>query len=122
MGFFFRDFLDDMVEEQEEYEQEHEQEQEQKGERYGDQRCTILAGSFSIMKSWTCTRKRSRTANGSTLECAAGLDVLVAKGKLTAAQIEPGKERLVRITKMMIGLLKSISEREYQKRHPAVNE
>jgi four helix bundle protein len=35
-------------------------------------------------------------ANGSALECAAGLDVLVAKGKLTAVQIEPGKERRIR--------------------------
>src|SRR5215472_16067241 len=31
------------------------------------------------------------TAHGSALECAAGLDVLVAKGKLTRAEIEPGK-------------------------------
>jgi four helix bundle protein len=53
-------------------------------------------------------------ANGSALECAAGLDVLVAKGKLTAAQIEPGKERLSRIVKMLIGLNKSLTEREYE--------
>src|SRR5262245_35369861 len=31
-------------------------------------------------------------AHGSTLECAAGLDVLVAKGRLTSDQIRPGKE------------------------------
>src|SRR5579884_2475257 len=29
-------------------------------------------------------------AHGSTLECAAGLDILVAKGKMTAEQIVPG--------------------------------
>src|SRR4029450_10094849 len=33
-------------------------------------------------------------AHGSALECAAGLDVLVAKAKLTPEEIRPGKERL----------------------------
>jgi len=32
------------------------------------------------------------TAQGSALECAAGLDVLVAKGKLTQDQVRPGKD------------------------------
>ena len=36
-------------------------------------------------------------AHGSALECAAGLDILVAKGKLTVEQIRPGKEILTRI-------------------------
>jgi four helix bundle protein len=54
------------------------------------------------------------TANGSAFECASGLDVLVAKGKLTAEQIDPGKERLSKIVKMMVGLLKSLTERNYQ--------
>src|SRR5262245_54318018 len=45
-------------------------------------------------------------AHGSTLECAAGLDVLVAKGKLTPDQIRPGKERLQRIVRMLMGLIK----------------
>src|SRR5581483_2918524 len=36
-------------------------------------------------------------AHGSALECAAALDVLVAKAKLTREQIRPGKERLQRI-------------------------
>jgi four helix bundle protein len=53
-------------------------------------------------------------ATGSALECAAGLDVLVAKGKLTAEQIEPGKERLRRIVKMLIGLNKRLTERDYE--------
>jgi four helix bundle protein len=38
-------------------------------------------------------------AHGSALECAAGLDVLVAKTKLTPEQIRPGKENLQRIAK-----------------------
>src|SRR6202167_1203883 len=40
------------------------------------------------------------TAHGSTLECAAGLDILVAKAKLTPDQIRPGKESLQKIVRM----------------------
>jgi four helix bundle protein len=59
------------------------------------------------------------TARGSALECAAGLDVLVAKRRLTADQIRPGKERLQRIVRMLVGLLKRNSERDYDKGSPA---
>lgn len=54
-------------------------------------------------------------AHGSALECAAGLDALVAKGKLTPAQIRPGKERLQRIVRMLMGLIKRNSTSEYDK-------
>ena len=54
-------------------------------------------------------------AHGSALECAAGLDVLVAKGKATPEQIRPGKERLQRIVRMLIGLIKRNSTREYER-------
>jgi four helix bundle protein len=54
------------------------------------------------------------TAYGSALECAGGLDILVAKGKVKVAQVDPGKERLSRIVKMLVGLLKRIPERDYQ--------
>jgi four helix bundle protein len=54
-------------------------------------------------------------AHGSALECAAGLDILVAKAKLTPDQIRPGKERLQRIVRMLIGLIKSKSTRDYEK-------
>src|SRR5713101_6086595 len=54
-------------------------------------------------------------AHGSALECAAGLDVLVAKGKLTPDQIRPGKERLQKIVRMLMGLIKRNSTREYEK-------
>jgi four helix bundle protein len=54
-------------------------------------------------------------AHGSALECAAGLDVLVAKRKLTSDQIRPGKERLQRIVRMLMGLIKRNSTREYEK-------
>jgi four helix bundle protein len=53
------------------------------------------------------------TAHASALECAAGLDILVAKRKITPDQIRPGKERLQGIVRMVIGLLKRNSTREY---------
>jgi len=58
-------------------------------------------------------------AHGSTLECAAGLDILVAKGKLMPDQIRPGKERLQRIVRMLMGLIKRNSTREYDKGNAA---
>ena len=54
-------------------------------------------------------------AHGSALECAAGLDVLVAKGKLTHDTIRPGKESLQKIVRMLFGLIKRHSSREYEK-------
>jgi four helix bundle protein len=53
-------------------------------------------------------------ANGSALECAACLDVLVARARLTADQVQPAKERLSRIVKMLIGLAKRLTERNYE--------
>ena len=49
------------------------------------------------------------TARGSALECAACLDVLVAKGKCTAEQIQSGKETLKETVSLLVGLIKSIS-------------
>jgi four helix bundle protein len=57
-------------------------------------------------------------AHGSALECAAGLDVLVAKGKLTVEQIRPGKEILQRVVRMLMGLIKRNSTRDYDKNNP----
>jgi len=53
------------------------------------------------------------TAHGSALECAAGLDILVAKVKMTPDQIHLGKERLQRIVRMLMGLIKRNSTRDY---------
>ncbi len=58
------------------------------------------------------------TAHGSALECAAGLDVLVAKRKLTADQIHAGKELLQKVVRMLMGLIKRNSTREYEKGNP----
>jgi four helix bundle protein len=54
-------------------------------------------------------------AHGSALECAAGLDILVARARLTPTQIRPGKEILQRIVRMLVGLIKTNSTREYDK-------
>jgi four helix bundle protein len=49
------------------------------------------------------------TARGSALECAACLDVLVAKGKCTTEEIQKGKEILNETVSLLVGLIKSIS-------------
>src|ERR1700722_14136078 len=58
-------------------------------------------------------------AHGSALECAAGLDVLVAKKKWTPEQVRPRKERLQKIVRMLMGLIKRNSTRDYDKGKPA---
>ena len=52
-------------------------------------------------------------AHGSALECAAGLDVLVAKRKATPDQIRPGKETLQHVVRMLVGLIRRNSKRDY---------
>jgi four helix bundle protein len=55
------------------------------------------------------------TARASALECAAALDVLVAKRKLTLPDIQPGKQRLQHIVRMLMGLIKRNSTRSYDR-------
>ena len=50
-------------------------------------------------------------ARSSALECAACLDVLVAKKRFTMPEIEPGKNSLHGIVSMLTGLMANISER-----------
>jgi four helix bundle protein len=50
-------------------------------------------------------------ARGSTLECAACLDVLVARRLASVEQIETAKENLARIVQMLMGMLRRFSER-----------
>jgi len=50
-------------------------------------------------------------ARGSALECAACLDVLVARKLATLEQIENAKENLARIVQMLMGMLRRFSER-----------
>ena len=50
------------------------------------------------------------TARGSALECAAGLDVLAAKGEFKAEELSIGKERLRSIVSMTVGLIRANSD------------
>ncbi len=49
------------------------------------------------------------SARGSALECAACLDVLVAKGRCTVEEIQKGKGILHETVNLLVGLIKSIS-------------
>ena len=49
-------------------------------------------------------------ARGSSLECAAALDVLVAKSKCDLTEVLPGKERMHGIVSMLVGLIKANSD------------
>ena len=50
-------------------------------------------------------------ARGSALECAACLDVLVAKRLIDIASITSGKQQLVEIVSMLMGLISSLTAR-----------
>ena len=50
-------------------------------------------------------------ARGSALECAACLDVLVAKRLIDEAAVISGKQQLFEIVSMLIGLINSLSSR-----------
>jgi four helix bundle protein len=54
-------------------------------------------------------------AHGSALECAAALDVLVARRKATVDQIRAGKDSLQKIVRMLMGLIKRNSQRDYER-------
>ena len=49
------------------------------------------------------------TARGSALECAAALDVLIAKRKISSEAAERGKAMLCEIVSMLVGLIRSNS-------------
>jgi len=49
-------------------------------------------------------------ARGSALECAAVLDVLVAKGRCREEDVAAGKEQLKSIVSMLVGLIRANSE------------
>jgi four helix bundle protein len=50
-------------------------------------------------------------ARGSTLECAACIDVLTVRKLVATERIIPAKEQLVRIVNMLMGMLKRFSDR-----------
>lgn len=94
------------------------------GTRFGDVKDQLDRASTSIALNIAegngkyTAKDRCRffdIAHGSALECAAGLDVLVAKGKLEQDLISPSKEQLLKIVRMLFGLIKRNSTREYKK-------
>jgi len=91
-------------------------------ERPGDVRSQLDRASTSIALNLAegngkyALRDRCRffdISHGSALECAAGLDVLVAKGKLSPEHAHQGKVELNRIVQLLMGLIKSNSSRKY---------
>lgn len=55
-------------------------------------------------------RGDSDTSRGSGLECAAALDVLVAKGRMAPNAVLDGKEKLRGIVSMLVGLIRANSD------------
>ena len=53
-------------------------------------------------------------ARGSALECAACLDVLVAKRLVEQEVVSPGKQQLLEIVSMLIGLVNSLIARVHE--------
>lgn len=49
-------------------------------------------------------------SRGSSLECAAALDVLAARGTCAAQEVIPGKEHLRKIVSMLVGLIRANSD------------
>ena len=52
-------------------------------------------------------------ARGSALECAACLDLLIAKKRLTIEDAHPGKAQLQQIVSMLFGLINNASRRNH---------
>jgi len=48
-------------------------------------------------------------ARGSALECAAALDIVVAKGIINSNEVREGKETLKKIVSMLVGLIRNNS-------------
>jgi four helix bundle protein len=53
-------------------------------------------------------------ARGSALECAGSLDVLVRRRKILEHEIKDGKQMLANIVSMLVGLIKSNSDRAFE--------
>ena len=73
-----------------------------------DRASTSIALNIAEGNGKWSSRDRCRfleIARGSAVECAACLDVLVAKQRLTAADVEAGKNQLHEIVAMLCGLI-----------------
>jgi four helix bundle protein len=74
---------------------------------------SILVNIAHASSTWSATERIVYLghANGSTLECAACLDVLVAKNLLTADDVYPGKSLLAEVVSMLITMRKIAADR-----------
>jgi len=57
-------------------------------------------------------------ARGSALESSAALDVLMAKGRCSEAELIPGKDRLWSIGSMLVALIKANSDYRLHEGNP----
>jgi four helix bundle protein len=79
-----------------------------------DRACTSIALNIAEGNGRFATNDRCRyldLARSSALECAACLDVLVAKGCLEQHEIDMGKEMLLGIVSMLMGLITTLRKR-----------
>ena len=82
-----------------------------------DRAATSVALNIAEGNDKFAVRDRCRfidIARGSALECAACLDVLVAKRLVDEAKIGSGKEQLLEIVSMLVGLINSLSARVHE--------
>ena len=70
---------------------------------------------FSLALALARALTPSEIARGSAVECAARLDVLVVKHRLTVADVEPGKKQLYAIVSMLCGLIEAVANRVREK-------
>lgn len=76
-----------------------------------DDSCCSILNNIAEGNGKRSRRDRCRffdIARGSALECAASLDVLVARKKLSEQQAEEGKAMLVRIVSMLVKLIEKL--------------
>ena len=79
---------------------------------------SILVNIAHASSAWTANERIVCLghANGSALECAACLDVLVAKMLLTADEVYPGKNLLAEVVCMLIAMRKTAANRVCEER------
>jgi four helix bundle protein len=79
-----------------------------------DRASTSIALNIAEGNGKQSPRDRCRylqTATGSAFECAACLDILVARGRLNAQSATDGKRRLKSIVSMLVGLINVTTDR-----------
>ena len=81
---------------------------------------SILVNIAHASSSWSPKERivGLGNANGSAIECAACMDVLVAKGLLAASAVFPSKCLLAEIVNMLIAMRKTTANRVHEDRAP----